>query len=157
MRASIYPYISTALHVWWETIGERNLTTIPISQGRTSWIQTILADDYLTSFYQSTAAAKLPSAMHSSLPSLPNQISPYFSLNLILCRWLLSTKSWHIPSHLFLKFCKWPLVQLFWALGSKTLCSNLLFHFCPSRSCFSQASHQRTCELCYFAQMQRWG
>lgn len=107
-------------------------------QSRTSWIQTILTDDYLICFYQSIAAAKLPSAIHSSLPSLPNQISPYFSLNLVLCRWILPTKSWHICSHLFLKFWKWPLVhpmlsvalewaKLSWALGSKLLCSILLF------------------------------
>lgn len=137
-------------------------------QSRTSWIQTILTDDYLICFYQSIAAAKLPSAIHSSLPSLPNQISPYFSLNLVLCRWILPTKSWHIRSHLFLKFWKWPFVhpmlsvalewaKLAWALGSKLLCSILLFCFCPSRSCFSQASHRRTHELCYLTQTQCWG
>lgn len=111
-RASIYPWTPTALHVQWETIDERNLMTIPISRGRTSWIQTILTDEYLTCSYQSTEAAEFPSAMHSSLPSLSNQVCPHFSLNLNLCRWIMPTKSWHIPSHLFLKFCKWSLVQL---------------------------------------------
>lgn len=129
IRASIYPYTSTVLHVQWETMDERNLTTIPISQGRTSWIQTILTDKYLTCFYQSTAAAEFPSAMHSSLPSLPNQISPYFSLNLVLCRWLLPTKCWHSPFHLFLKFCKclWSSCPGPWVAHSSVIPCSFIF------------------------------
>ena len=162
-----YPYIFTALHRLWETRDERDLEIISLSQSRTSWIQTI-PDRWLSNLFLKfhNRAAK-PPAIHSSLPSLPNQASP--CCNLVLCTWIWPTKSWYPLSQLFLsnfwkqhfvhpmlsEAFKWA--KLSWASGSKSLCGVLLFHFCPSRSHFAQASHQRTHDLCHLAWMQLWG
>lgn len=140
----------------WETRDERDLETIALSQSRTSWSQTI-PDRCLSYLFLKihNRPAKPPSAISSSLPSLSNQTSPQCNLNLVLCTWIWPTKSWHTPSQLFLSnLGKWSFVRPM--LSAAPLCGVLLFHFCPSRSSFSQASCQRTHDLCHLVQVQLW-